>query len=74
MPADCILFEEMNITIDESIYGHSEKVTKNLSTEFDEPQEYNPDGEGGVEGGQITNNHKYNPDPFLLAESKVLTG
>lgn len=74
VPADCILIEEMNVTADESIYGNGNKVSKNLSKEYDEPQQYDPDGDGGIDGGMIENNHKYNPDPFLLAESKVLTG
>lgn len=63
VPADCILFEEMNITVDESIYGHTEKVSKNLSIDFQETQE-----------DDSVNNHKFNPDPFLLVESKILTG
>ena len=55
VPADCILIDGMDITVDEASYyeGRETIVRKNLST-----------GE----------NHKENPDPFLLSGSLVLTG
>jgi magnesium-transporting ATPase (P-type) len=54
----------MNITVDESIYQHHEKVSKNLSIDFQVDED----------SDTPSNNHKYNPDPFLLVESKILTG
>ena len=62
VPADCILIEEMNIVVDQSIYNSKEgQVKKEESLEHDETKE-EPD------------NHKENPDPFLLTDSKVLAG
>ena len=61
VPVDCILFEEMNITVDESIYRGHPKASKHLS-------EVNEDG------SDHPDNHTSNPDPFLLAESKILSG
>jgi magnesium-transporting ATPase (P-type) len=31
VPADCILIEEMNITVDETIYGRGNQESKSLS-------------------------------------------
>jgi Ca2+-transporting ATPase len=61
IPADCILFEEMNIKCDESSLHRSGTVIvpKSLST-------YN------LASG--SDNHKLNPDPFLIAGTKVITG
>lgn len=60
VPADCILVEEMNMHVDQSMIMSSDQtnVPKSLSR-------VNEDG---------TDNHESNPDPFLFAESKVLTG
>lgn len=64
IPADCILLEEMNVTVDESMYHRpgsgQDSVAKECSFQFMDPQK--PD------------NHKDNPDPFLYADSKVMTG
>jgi len=64
MPADCVLLEEMNITVDESIYGTEGYIEKELSTQFNE----------NAEDGGETDNHKQNPDPFLLTGSMIMTG
>jgi Ca2+-transporting ATPase len=55
IPADCILIEGNDITVDEAYYNDKKEtiVKKSLS-----------DGE----------NHRENPDPFLLCKSLVLTG
>jgi len=63
IPADCILIEEMNITVDESMYktqsgGTTPYVAKEIS-------HLNEDS---------TDNHKENPDPFLYSDTKVMTG
>lgn len=63
VPADCILVEEMNITVDEGIYNkeYNEPVEKEQSEYFG-PQNETPD------------NHLDNPDPFLLTDTKIMTG
>lgn len=60
VPADCVLVEEANIKVDQSMYNPKETaVEKSLSlTNTD----YGPD------------NHKLNPDPFLLSASKIMSG
>ena len=56
--------EEMNITVDESIYGTDGYLEKELSTVYFENAE---------EGGE-NDNHKSNPNPFLLTGSMIMTG
>jgi magnesium-transporting ATPase (P-type) len=55
IPADCILIEGNDITVDEAYYNDKKEVIvkKSLSTE---------------------DNHRDNPDPFLLSKSLVMTG
>jgi magnesium-transporting ATPase (P-type) len=61
VPADCILIEEMNISVDESKYGNSRAVEKEPSAltmgDDDEPD-----------------NHKKNPDNCLLTGSMIMSG
>ena len=63
VPADCILIEEMNITVDQSFYN---------------PEEYAVEKEQSTAtmtmDGTFEDNHRENPDPFLLTDSKVMTG
>lgn len=62
MPADCIIIDEMNITVDQSMYFKNQKcVIKNTSKYF---------GHSGEE----EDNHKDNPDPFLFSNSKIMSG
>lgn len=69
MPADCILIEEMNIHVDESMYdSRAVDVEKEPSDAYDE---VDVDKETGVERWD---NHHDNPDPILLTGSKVLAG
>ena len=69
MPADCILIEEMNIHVDESMYdSRAVDVEKEPSNQYDEAD---VDDEDGVERWD---NHHENPDPVLLTGSKVLAG
>jgi len=81
VPADCILFEEMNMTVDESTYKKpteeldTTKISKSVSVAFDKAKEIDIDGvEGNCEPKLYMDNHKQNPDPFLLAMSTVRTG
>ena len=64
IPADCILIEEMNMTVDESLYGNSTGTQNYVEKEISSVtmDQYNPD------------NHKNNPDPFLYSDTKVMTG
>lgn len=59
MPADCVLLNGLDVTVDESPYFEDREtiVEKSLSL-------------GSIE----YNNHTENPDPFLLTNSLVLTG
>lgn len=67
VPADCILLEEANVKVDQSMYNPIEtEVAKDVSLKFGEAQQR--------EGQQEEDNHKENPDPFLLAASMVMAG
>jgi Ca2+-transporting ATPase len=64
VPADCVLIEEMNITVDQSMYYPGQtNIEKEQSTYY---------GSEGINGDK--DNHKEHPDPFLLADSKIMTG
>ena len=59
VPADCILVEEMNIHVDQSMYNPNEKdVLKEESIKYEDDND----------------NHKEHPDPFLFTDSKVMNG
>lgn len=59
VPADCILIESYDVSVDESPYFEDrESISKKSSSH----------------GSSYENNHKENPDPFLLAKSLVMTG
>ena len=75
MPADCILIEEMNIHVDESMYdSRAVDVEKEPSDCYDEPHmEKDPSDPNGEEVERVDNHHE-NPDPILLTGSKVLNG
>ena len=73
VPADCLLVEEMGVKVDETMYDASAMGReKETSETVEDPSESgerfydNPDW--------IPDNHKSNPDPFLLTGSLVLTG
>ena len=65
IPADCLMIDEMNVLVDQSNYYPGTKenfnAEKNLSEHYDADSEH-PD------------NHHLNPDPFLLTDSKIMTG
>lgn len=62
VPADCILVEEMNISVDQSMYNPKETHV------LKEASRYN-----GLEA-ELADNHFDHPDPFLFSDSKVMTG
>lgn len=65
VPADCIILDEINLEVDESMYGKNrEKVRK------EESQQH---ADGGEEGNDF-DNHKQNPDFLLFSDSKVMRG
>lgn len=65
VPADCILIEEMNITVDQSMYYKKQPfVQKEQSVFFGQANEMSEE----------IDNHNRHPDPFLLSDSKVMTG
>jgi magnesium-transporting ATPase (P-type) len=59
IPADCILIEAMDLTVDEALYHEDRETVKRKWI-----------SEGSIE----ENNHTENPDPFLLTNSLVMTG
>jgi len=62
VPADCLLLEEMDMRVDQSLYNRDEKdIVKEQSVQ-NSPDSEEPD------------NHKDNPDPFLFSDSKVMKG
>jgi magnesium-transporting ATPase (P-type) len=64
VPADCVLIEEMNVTVDQSMYYSGEtNVEKEQSTYYGH---HSPNGK--------VDNHTEHPDPFLLVDSKIMTG
>jgi len=61
VPADCVLIDETNITVDQSMYNPTEVgIEKEMSYTVTDDEE--PD------------NHKTHPDPFLLSSSMIMTG
>lgn len=77
VPADCVLISEMNIKVDESaINPKTTSVDKSESEKFFEPKELSlGNNEKGEEIKDLEeDNHKLNPDPFLIAGTKVLSG
>jgi len=61
IPADAIMIQEMNVTVDESLYGITDYVAKQTSQRF-------------VAQGAETDNHKDNPDNCLLTGTAIMTG
>jgi len=68
VPADCILIDEMNITVDQSMY-YPRDTKKDKESSVHTP---NNNEHGVPEGDQ--DNHKGHPDPFLFSDSKIMTG
>jgi Ca2+-transporting ATPase len=67
VPADCLLVEEMNMKVDQSMYWPDQtNVEKECSREI-------PFDDDGPED-QEKDNHKRNPDPFLLTGCKIMSG
>lgn len=65
VPADCILIEEMNMTVDQSMYYKKQPhIEKEQSVYYGKDDAFTAD---------IDNHHRH-PDPFLLSDSKVMTG
>lgn len=73
VPADCLLLEEMNITVDESLY-FSKKGQGDHHRCAKEPSDYYGLGHKDGFGLPLEDNHKTHPDPFLFSDSKVMTG
>lgn len=67
VPADCIVLDEINLTVDQSIYNK-----KDVLVEKAESQRH-PDG-NSASGKYEPDNHKSNPDNTLLSDSKVMRG
>jgi magnesium-transporting ATPase (P-type) len=71
------MIEEMNIRVDESaVHPRRNSIDKSESIVFDEPKEIilSVLGEGEEIKSTEPDNHKLNPDPFLIAGTKVLSG
>ena len=61
VPCDCLIIDETNITADQSMYNPVDTVVEKEQS-YVYPGSYTPD------------NHKENPDTFLLASSMIMTG
>ena len=66
VPADCILLEEMHITVDQSAYYPGQTNAAKENSAYYGPRPGDPTAE--------VDNHKRHPDPFLFTDSKVMTG
>jgi len=64
VPADCVLIEECNMKVDESMY---DKENTSLEKETSKSQKIE-------ESEEYEDNHVENPNPFLLSGSKVIAG
>jgi len=73
VPADCLLLEEMNITVDESLY-FSKRGEEDHHRAAKEPSEFYGHGIKDSFGLLREDNHKQHPDPVLFSDSKVMTG
>lgn len=74
VPADCLLVEEMNITVDQSLYFKDKDGSGDTLKVAKEPSEYyGPDSFDNF-GLPLPDNHKSHPDPFLFSDTKVMTG
>lgn len=62
VPADCLLIEEMNIKVDQSMYFTGQTVV-----EKEESRRYHLNG-------KVVDNHKEHPDPFLFTNTKIMCG
>jgi len=65
VPADCILIDEMNITVDQSMYYKNQPIVQKEQSVY-----FGMDSGLNVE----VDNHKQHPDPFLLSDSKIMSG
>lgn len=64
VPADCIILDEMNIVVDQSMYEkQATRVPKEESTTY---KQHDQNG--------YKDNHAYHPDPFLFTDSKIMNG
>ena len=66
VPADCILLEEMNITVDQSAYFPGQTNAQKENSAYYGAHPNDPHAE--------VDNHKQHPDPFLFTDTKVMTG
>lgn len=69
MPADCVILDEMNLEVDESIYGKDRSNVKKEESQYFGNNLQDRD----INDDEI-DNHKSNPDFILLSDSKVMKG
>ena len=74
VPADCLLVEEMNITVDQSLYFKDKDGTGEHLSVAKEPSDYYGEHQLDQYGAPMPDNHKSNPDPFLFSDTKIMTG
>jgi Ca2+-transporting ATPase len=74
VPADCLLVEEMNITVDQSLYFKDKYGTGEHFKVVKEPSDYYGPNHTDAYGVPMPDNHKTNPDPFLFSDTKIMTG
>lgn len=66
IPADCIILDEINLTVDQSAY--TRKSGDKLVKKGESQTAVGPTGE------RIGDNHKSNPDNILLSDTKIMKG
>lgn len=69
VPADCLILEEINMVVDESIYYPGNEEAYSRFKEESRNWLCNEMGNYIVE-----DNHREHPDPFLLTDSKIMKG
>jgi Ca2+-transporting ATPase len=67
VPADCIILDEINLTVDQSAYKKGDNVKKGESQVH-----HIKDAGSGKE--VISDNHKSNPDNILYSDTKIMRG
>jgi len=67
VPADCIVLDEINLTVDQSLYNKKDVLVEKAESQL------NMDG-GAANGKFEPDNHKNNPDNTLLSNSNVMRG
>lgn len=72
VPADCIILDEINLIVDESLYHSNNdqeayRMAKEESRTWEQKDPY-------CNSNVTVDNHKEHPNPFLFTDSKIMKG